>query len=171
MPCPPICPREQVPRDPESLGVVGTEESIYRGVFPSDRNKAGVKRSAIAAGQLWEGQISVWRACPLVGTTLNELKVLLEPQLVRPKGERYDQLRCIPVAKIREHQVDGERSFSLLDDCEFDNFGNKHPAHAQIAICERIKQRLADRADDTFIALQEGLKLLVEGGALVWQRQ
>ncbi|MDI2109515.1 MULTISPECIES: hypothetical protein [Bradyrhizobium] len=170
MVCPPVCPREQTPRDPDSLGVIGSEESIYRGVFPSDRNKAGVKRSAIAAKQLWNGQISVWRACPLVETSLDQLVALLEPLLVRPKGEKYDHLKSVPASLIRAHQVDGERSFHLLDECEYDDHGNKHPAHAQIAICEHLKQKITE-SDDIFIALREGLKLLVETGHLAWQRQ
>jgi hypothetical protein len=171
MQCPSICVREQHSRDPDSMGVIASDENVHRGFFPSDRTSGGVKASSITASHLWAGELSVWRICPLVNTTLDELITVLDPIMVRRTGEKFDQLYSTPAAAIRDHQIDGmnERSFSVLDECVIDNAGTKHPAHAHVAICERLKPKIALK-DDTFIALQEGLKLLFEAGQQVWQR-
>lgn len=172
MSCAEICPREQSKRDPDSPGVVSSDEDIHRAFFPSDRNTFGIKPSAITAKHLWAGQLSVWRACELVGVNVDQLVGLIDPMIVRNGGaERIDQLRAAPVRLIREHRVDGvgERSFSVLDDCVFDEGGSKHPAHAHIAICSRLQQEISYK-DDTFNALQEGLKLIFEHGRKVWCR-
>lgn len=172
MRCPDICIREQQPRDPASLGVVASNEDIYRGFFPSDRNTSGVKPSAISAQRLWDGELSVWRSCELVGLNVQQLVAFIEPLMVRGKGERFDELRAAPAAEIRNHEVEGvgQRSFSILDDCVYDNAGNKHPAHAHIAICERLKAEIQFK-DVTFLALQAGLKLLFESGHEAWRRR
>jgi hypothetical protein len=171
MRCPPICPREASPRDPDSRGVVETAENIYRGFFPSDRGVSGIRVSAITAAHLWAGELSVWRVCVLVNTTLDQLLAVLEPLMIRRSGEKFDQLKTTPAALIRSHEVDGsdERSFSILDECVYDDQGNKHPAHAHIAICDRLKAKIEFK-DETFLALQEGLKLLFEQGQQAWQR-
>jgi hypothetical protein len=170
MPCPAICPREQMRRDPDSLGPVG-DEPIHRGFFPADRAAGTIKRNAIRAKHLWDGQLSVWRACQTVNTTVEELVAFIEPLMVLGNGERFDELKQIPSQLIRSHQVDGtnERSFSILDECVYDRQGHKHPAHAHIAICEHLKAKITFK-DETFFALQEGLKLLFEHGGTVWTR-
>jgi hypothetical protein len=151
---------------------MASDENVYRGVFPSDRKNSTVKRSAVAARHLWTDELSVWGACSLVGTSLEELIAFIDPLMVRPRGERFDELRFAPASLIRDHEVDGkgERSFSILDECTYNDQGDKHPAHAHIAICERLKAQNTFQ-DETFLALQEALKLLLAQGTLVWRRQ
>jgi hypothetical protein len=170
MPCPAICPREQVSRDDASPGPVGSDEMICRGVFPSDRTSSGVKKSAIRAGHLWSGELSVWRVSERAGLDINGLVAVLDPLMVRADGEKFDQLRGTPAISIRNFSV-GEvplRACSLLDECTMDNAGTKHRAHAHIAICRELRS-IIQKGDDTFLAIQEGLKLLFE--PTVWQRQ
>jgi hypothetical protein len=169
MRCAPICDREAVSRDPEiSPGVVLSDERIHRGVFPS-QIKGGLKSSAVTASHLWNGKLSVWRLGEVVALELNQLIELLEPLMVRSNGEKFGQLRPASVATIRDYQVNEERGFSVLDECDLDDLGNKHPAHAHIAICERLRAKISQE-DETFAGLQEWLKLLFEKSAPVWER-
>jgi hypothetical protein len=88
--------------------------------------------------------------------------------MVRGNGEQFDELRATRASTLREFRVNDARAVSLLDECTMDREGNKHSAHAHIAICE-ILQKTMDKGDDTFIAIQEGLKLLFEP-TQVWHR-
>jgi hypothetical protein len=176
MSCPLICSREAVSCDVASPGPVGSNELILRALFPSDKGAKGIKRSVIPPSQLWAGQISVWRLSALVGLSLNQLLAVLEPRLIRGNGEKFDELRGTPASTIRELTANGSsRSVCLLDECTIDAQGNKHPAHAHIALCEIVKGTIVNgaersyRDDDTFIAIQEGLKSLIELTPRVWQ--
>jgi hypothetical protein len=168
MSCPVICPREEVSRDEVSPGPIGADESILRALFPSDRSAQGIKRSVIPISHLWDGRLSVWRLSPRVGLSLNELVAVLEPRLVRGNGEKFDELRATLASTLRKFQANDTRAVCLLDECTIDNEGNKHPAHANIAICDVLRKTIA-KGDDTVIAIQEGLKLLFEP-MTVWQR-
>jgi hypothetical protein len=168
MSCPVICPREQVSNDEVSPGPIDADESILRAVFPSDRGTQGIKRSVIPRSQLWEGRLSVWRLSQRVGFSVEQLVAMLEPRAVRGNGETFDQLRACHASTLREFQVNNARAVCLVDECTIDTEGNKHPAHAHIAICEVLRKSIT-RGDDTVIAIQEGLKLLFEP-TTVWQR-
>jgi hypothetical protein len=74
-----------------------------------------------------------------------------------------------PRRRNTEYQVNDQRGFSVLDQCDLDDDGNKHRAHAHIAICERLKATIS-REDDIFVGLQEWLKLLFEQNPPIWQR-
>lgn len=167
MPCLPICHRERATRDPASPGVIDSAETICRSVYPSDRKGDGVKRSAIPASQLWAGQISVWRLSN--NFSVPQLVELLEPIMVRNTGEKFDQIRAIRAGVIREFLVGDVRACSLLDECTMNHAGDKHPAHAQIAICEYLQQAIS-RDHPTFLAIQEGLKLIFERSPTAWYR-
>ncbi|MGY4237294.1 hypothetical protein ACVIIW_006241 [Bradyrhizobium sp. USDA 4449] len=143
-------------------------EHIHRGVFPS-QIKEGLKSSVVTASHLWNGQLSVWRLGEAVSLDLQQLVALLEPLMVRSNGEKFNQLRPASVSTIRDYQINDERGFSVLDECDLDDDGTKHPAHAHIAICERLKEKI-DREDEVFAGLQEWLKLLFERNAPIWER-
>ncbi|NWG26608.1 MAG: hypothetical protein HXY30_19685 [Pseudorhodoplanes sp.] len=100
--------------------------------------------------------------------TIEQLAALLDPIMVRGSGEKFDEIRGVAAKEIRRFEVSDRRAVSLLDECVMDRNGNRHPAHAHIAICEAVKAAI-HRDDDTFIAIQEGLKLLFEPG-IHWQR-
>src|SRR5687767_11415118 len=125
MHCAPICAREIISRDPGvSPGVVGSDEEVYRALFPSQRKAGVVKKSAITASHLWDGQLSVWRLGKLVALDLDQLIELLEPLMVRPSnGEKFDQLRAAKVSVIRALQMNEERGFSVIDECDLDAAG------------------------------------------------
>ncbi|WP_407194399.1 hypothetical protein [Bradyrhizobium sp. STM 3566] len=89
--------------------------------------------------------------------------------MVRPNGEQFHQLRPASVAAIRAYEVNDERGFSVLDECDLDDQGSKHPAHAHIAICERLREKIT-RDDEVFAGLQEWLKLLFEKSPPIWER-
>jgi hypothetical protein len=169
MPCAQVCARELVSRDPGvSPGPIHSDESIHRGIFPS-QIKGGLKSSVVTAGHLWNGQLSVWRLGGVVALDLPALLDILEPLMVRADGERFSQLRPASVAVIRDYQVNGERGFSVLDECDLDDQGRKHSAHAHIAICDRLRERIT-REDEVFAGLQEWLKLLFEKNPPIWER-
>jgi hypothetical protein len=171
MPCPPVCPREITPRDEASPGVIGPDEDICRAYFASDRNKTTVKRSAIRAKDLWAGELSVWRVSALVNCTVEQIVEFIDPLVVRSDDEHFSILGAVKASVLREHRIDGvdERSFSVLDECEIDDAGNKHIAHAHIAICDHLKANIT-RGDQTFIALQDALNLLFKPGNPLWSR-
>jgi hypothetical protein len=170
MPCQPICNRETVSQDPEkSPGVVSSDELIHRAIYPSNRSATGIRRGAIAASHLWGGQLSVWSLGPVVTLELSDLVELLDPLMIRSNGERFDQIRSALTGTIRAYQINDQRGFSVVDECDLDEVGTKHRAHAHIAICERLKATIT-QGDDTFLGLQEWLKLLFEGAAPIWQR-
>jgi hypothetical protein len=168
MTCAAICPREVTSRDEASPGVIGSDETICRSLYPSDRNTGGVKRSAIPASHLWDGTVSVWRVSALSGLTVTQLADLLDHIMVRDSGEKFDQIRAVVASSIRSFSVNDVRACSLLDECTMNRSGDKHPAHAHIAICEVLRQQIA-RNDETFRAVQEGIKLLFEPNQ-VWAR-
>jgi hypothetical protein len=99
---------------------------------------------------------------------VEELAAFLEPRMVRA-GEQFDELRATHASSLREFRVNqtNARAVSLLDECTMDREGNKHRAHAHIAICEVLRKTI-EKGDDTFIAIQEGLKLRFE--PQVWRR-
>lgn len=168
MSCGQICLREQFPRDPISPGVVRSTELIHRGFFPSDRNKTGVKAAAFRKTDLWQGQLSVWRL--LADFSIEDLVQILEPALVR-REERFDEIRSGEAGEIRNYQLRGERGFSILDDCVYDAVGNKHRAHAQIAICDRLKAGMnAGTEDPMFLEVREWLKLFFDAAEIEWKR-
>ncbi|MCP1931787.1 hypothetical protein [Bradyrhizobium elkanii] len=123
----------------------------------------------MTASHLWDGQLSVWRLGEKVSLKLEDLIDLLEPMMIRSDGEKFDQLRSASVSAIRSYEINDERGFSVLDECDLDDAGAKHGAHAHIAICERLKGQIS-RDDEVFAGLQEWLKLLFEESSPVWQR-
>ncbi|RXH15151.1 hypothetical protein EAS54_18870 [Bradyrhizobium guangzhouense] len=148
-----------------------SSEEIHRGIFPSQIKKGGLlKSSVVTASHLWNGQLSVWRLGTVVSLELDALIEVLEPLMIRANGERFSQLRPASVSVIRNYQVDDERAFSVLDECDLDDKGNKHRAHAHVAICEKLKAKIASVEEEKFNALQEWLKLVLEQRTPVWQR-
>jgi hypothetical protein len=149
--------------------VILHDELICRGLYPSDKKAGRIKPSSVPASHLWAGKLSVWRVSDVSGLTVDGLVQVLEPLMQRQDGERFDEIRATQARVIRRFTVEGtaERAFSLLDECTKDRLGNKHPAHAHIAICQAQILTMT-KGDEVFTGLQEGLKLLFD--TTIWER-
>ena len=165
--CVGVCPREQVQLDPISIGAIGDDEFVARGAFyPSHTDKAGkVTNQLFKKSDLLQGTGSVWRVAP-VGRFLDELIPELEAS--RPNNP-LKKVLAVKVGKIRGLMLAaGGREFSVVDECDSDINGGKHPAHAHIAICKAAIAGVAGIEDPIVIQAHRDLLLLFRNGA-VWE--
>lgn len=168
------CPREQQQQDNVSLGIIADNEVISRGGFYSSGvdKKGKIRPSLIRKSDLKIGQCSVWRMSP-PGLTPDVLIPLL-------KASRADPLLVLAsttAQKIREVTlVSGGRAFCVVDECDCDQEGGKHPAHAHIALCGVAVAATPELANldpladtEDFIQAHRDLVLLFKAGPTLWQ--
>jgi hypothetical protein len=167
------CPRELQQHDPVSVGTIVDDESICRGVYPSDKKNGHVKLSFIPPSHLLRGELSVWRVSARAKITIDDLAKILDP-MARSSGEKIEEIRICLAKTIREYRLNDEteRSFCIVDECDIDDKGGKHPAHAHIKICQ-TKSRYLEQLDisepdieqlraEIISGMREGLKLIFE---------
>jgi hypothetical protein len=138
--CPRVCPREVVSQDKVSPGVIRDEETVARGAFlPSHGNPRtkNIRPGLIPRSHLFDGEGSVWR--------VGESGIGLESLVPLLKASRPDSLFGILAANAADIRrirlgAEGPRAFSLVDECDCDQHGSKHPAHGHIALCRVQKE-------------------------------
>lgn len=142
MTCPIPCPFEATTQDALSPGPVANDEAIARGAYdPSQGNaKTGnIKLGVVARKDLLANQLSVWRLAgdpPRI--TIDDLATRLQARtdlgtlfaIVSTEAETIRSLRS---------PTTGGRAFCVRDECDCDQNGNKHPAHAHVAICNSAR--------------------------------
>lgn len=165
--CAQDCPREASQQDSASDGPVGATEVIARGLYePSHGSvkKFKIRPSAVPAAHLVAGELSVWRIS-LDGFDTADLRARLEadkPGLFGILGVKASDVRKIPYGSS------GHRAFCVVDECECDAEGNKHPKHAHIALCKGLAADGAGPEADDFIAAHRDLSELFKAMRL-WQ--
>lgn len=130
------CPRELVQQDPVSLGVIDDQEIIVRGAFDPRSGNAktrNIKAAIIPKEDLLSGTFSVWRLEP-PGISCSDLIQTLD---VIPDQSLF-ALCGLSAKEIRSVKAGAVRALSVVDECECDREGNKHKAHAHIAICKSL---------------------------------
>lgn len=123
-------------QDEVSLGPIADDETIVRGALdPRHWNAKDrkIKAAVIRKKDLFSGNLSVWRVEPH-GISLAELV----ERLGAVPEQRLAALCGISARDIRSIEASGARAFSVVDECDCDRDGNKHPAHAHIALCKSL---------------------------------
>jgi hypothetical protein len=121
------------------------------------KNNGRVKNSIVKNSDLLAGRLSIWRLSKLAGTDL----ATVEEQLLEhaPEGQELSEALCTRAGEIRAIRIAQRagQSLCVLDECEVDEEGNAHPAHAHIALCEQILKVVSGRDDPLFQQLKNEL--------------
>lgn len=150
--CVDVCPLEQLQRDHRSPGTVDAQEFVARASYdPRHYKKNKVQSSVIRAADLFNGTLSVWRVSAKAGMSLPELSAKLQADC--EDGQRVKALHPISVAEIRALRTEDNtrRLFCVVDECETDDDGGHHPAHAHIRICDELKRQMPDTQSELFV--------------------
>jgi hypothetical protein len=156
-----------VQQDQDSLGIITDDEVIVRGAFDPRSAKAAtgnIRSSIIPKEHLLTGQLSVWRLDP-PGIAINDLAARLDSI----PGQSLYALCGLPAGTIRSISRDSDRAFSVVDECECDQEGNKHPAHAHIALCKSLVAQGLGKDHPDFEQVRTELYFKLKS-SLVWER-
>lgn len=130
------CLIEAVTQDPGfSPGPVLDHEHLSRGLYsPRHGKPENIKNGHLSKKELANRKISVWRTSDIAGFSVEDLKA----QLLR--SDEFGTLFAIAQVQtrnIRSYRVVDleQRALCVRDECDIDWQGNKHPAHAHIALC------------------------------------
>lgn len=164
--CAEVCPREQVQADLASLGIIGDDEPIARGAYYPSHIKSGkITNQLMKPADVHGGHCSVWRLKS--GSMTVEMVV---PILVEGRSNPLHKIVTVPASKIRELKLaDGRRAFCVVDECECDQQGNKHEAHAHIALCANARAAGLKQDDEIFVQAYRSLVLMFRRGHVAWE--
>lgn len=167
-----ICPRETGSQDEASPGPVDNGELICRGAYLPDHIRADdrIRMGVLPISHLQKAQLSVYRSG---GPYALEYAIALQQlRKVEAQGTKENPrvlaavLRATACAIRGIHYSGAEvpiRCFFIVDECECDQNGNKHPSHAHIGFCCELKKLDEDDEDKMFMTwAQEQLKLTME---------
>lgn len=167
--CTLACVLEGLQQDSYSIGVVADDESIARGAYDPSHGRAAtlnIGNGIITNRDLIAGTVSVYRISS-TGISIDDLVPLL-------KGARKDAelfaISAASAAKIRSiKRANGDRALCVLDECECDQAGNKHAAHAHISLCRVYSEGGVDANDPEYAQIkQDLLKLFRPKTSIVW---
>jgi hypothetical protein len=156
-----------VQQDPISLGVIDDDETIVRGAFDPRSGNARtrlVKSAIIPKPDLLSGNFSVWRIEP-EGISCDRLISRLD---VIP-GQSLFALCAIAARDLRAMKIGSERALSVVDECECDQAGNKHEAHAHIALCKGLVAQGVGKDHPDFEQLRLELHVMFKDG-VIWEK-
>lgn len=163
----PPCPDEIISQHPDSPGIVADKECICRGAFgpsPSIHYKAdgSVKGSFVRGGDLLKGTLSVWRSTDGEYITHDDLAGIMNDNKPDDKVQCWVIYGC-PAKEIREQSVleIGTNVFCIVDNCEIDDVGNTHPAHAEIHVREEFEQYLTGPDTLDFLKIKNALATIL----------
>lgn len=165
------CPREAISQDNVSIGTISDDESIARGAYDPSHGNAktyNIKGQLIPVKDVIAGTGSVYRLAPR-GVAVADLIKILEDG--RPDQNLF-AVTAVPAAKIRGIEwPEGGRAFCVVDECDSDRLGNKHPAHAHIALCRNLATADLDRTDPNIVQVYRDLMNLFRSSqSHVWNR-
>jgi hypothetical protein len=167
--CALACALEGQQQDPHSIGIISNDEPIARGAYDPSHGKAAtlnISNGIITNKDLIAGTVSVYRISPQ-GISVDDLIPLL-------KGARKDAnlfaISAASAAKIRAIKRDnGDRALCVLDECDCDQEGNKHTAHAHISLCRRYAANGVDQNDPEYAQIKRDLlDLFRPKTSIVW---
>lgn len=168
--CVAACPRETVTQDSRSVGVIDDDEIILRASYaPMHLRKGKVQNSFVRASDLFDGELSVWRASQKSGVSIAHAFHIADN--VGPDGHHVHQLHGPTARQIRDlRTLDGERLFCVVDETSTDQGDGSHPAHAHIRICDNQRSLMVDTSDVRFRFAREQLIFLMSQTAVIHQR-
>lgn len=154
------CLREKVSQDEESPGPVWGYERVARGGFHNESlnaSQGNLKRSLIDKAGLFASQFSVWR----LGKRAN-LDAAQLAEILKERDDIKGDLHAIFSAKVSVLRslidpISKERSVCVVDECQCHPDGSKHAAHAHIALCQNVSDRIASKDDETFQQIVDDL--------------
>lgn len=166
MTCAQACPKEAEPRDDASPGPIADGEKIARAAFDPSAGSAAkgkIENSVVRKKDLFAGELSVWR----LGDTPPSIDLpdLIEFLMRREEDRTLFAIVWSEAVSIREIRspLDGSRALCVLDECVTDHEGNKHPAHAHIALCCNVKNSPDfDEKSETFTQIYRDLANLLK---------
>ena len=142
MSCSVSCPRELVSQDSVSPGPIEPAETVARGAYDPSHGKAGkatIKPAFIDKRALASSELSIWRlgATP-VGLPLPRLKAIMR---ITGGGRKLFAVGMALASDVRGVSLEttGHRALCVVDECDCDQSGNKHPAHGHIKLCPHLE--------------------------------
>lgn len=156
-----VCPLEQLERDPRSPGVIDDDEDIVRGAYdPMHFKGARIRPSVLRSGDLAKGQLSVWRSSAKSGSNLKDIESILGEN--GPSQHALAAMLVVNAQRIRElrEQVSNLRLFCIVDECDTNEDGGWHRAHAHIALCMNLEDDVKNTDSERFVSLKEQLYLI-----------
>lgn len=167
--CGASCPRESEQQDPSSVGVIEGEEWIVRGALdPRHGNlrTLNVKPAVVPKADLIRGQLSVWRQKP-EGIGEAEIAGLIQAAVAHQSPVQTLFALCkVPACEIRSILFTDRRAFCVVDECDCDQEGNKHPYHAHVAFCRASVAAGIDETDMHFEQARTELHAKFKAGAV-----
>lgn len=156
------CPFESIQMDGRSPGPVENDEIVVRSSNdPRHYSKTGkLSPSIIRASDLFNGTLSVWRASEKSGLSVAGVSIQVQADCDAQnakepnpkKRQSVKALHPLKVADIRAMRTEDKSSrlFCVIDECETDDNGGFHRAHAHIRLCHNVKDGLVSTEDDAF---------------------
>ena len=133
--------------DPVSVGPITPDERLYRAAFsPTNANASSgrLKASYIRRRDLWAGELSVWRVNSDGTVGRDDVE---GPYKFAPPAKAdvcaVHYTEAGRVEALRAEGVDG-KLFCVIDDVVAGDDGDKHPRHAAIALCRKLKGQIGD---------------------------
>lgn len=154
-------------QDPISLGVIEDDETIVRGAFDprSGNARTGLIKSAIIPKpDLLSGNFSVWRIEPN-GISCDRLITHLD----KIPDQSLFVLCAIAARDLRSMKIGSDRALSVVDECDCDQVGNKHEAHAHIALCKGLAAQGIGKDHPDFEQLRQELHVMFKDG-IIWEK-
>jgi hypothetical protein len=162
------CPLETVKQHSGSPGVISDDERVSRGAYgPTLHYRKGrITNALIRNNDLVAGRLSVWRLGPGAGLDIEALTQILSR--LAPAGQYLKSIKAVSVQRIRQITASNQtRSACVLDECQTDDRGGEHPAHAHISPCRHAPQLTVD--DPNFQRLKSCLlDLFTEPASEIW---
>lgn len=164
MPCPSRCERECASQDNNGVspGPIYNNERIARAGFHNksvNQNSGNIRKSLIDKSGLFASQLSVWRLSARAQMQAENLVDILKARNDLP-GELCSILSCrtSDIKAIIDPHSEG-RALCVVDECECDQDGNHHPAHAHIALCNIIRSTNIEKTSANFQQIVDDLHL------------
>jgi hypothetical protein len=112
--------------------------------------RSNVAPNFLPKSHLTAGKLSVYRLSNKAAFSKDD--VTSEIQKISKPGNSLAKVLGPQVGDIRNIRVDGieGRVFCVRDECDTDDNGGKHHAHAHIALCERSFPAPIDKESDDF---------------------
>lgn len=164
---------EQRQNDAASLGPILGEESIIRSALtPRHERNGKIKRDVFRTSDLKQTQLSAWRACHRNHSFASEVITELDIAVCRqnPPQAVYAYLWAT-ASEIRSIDLTDSAGpahcFCIIDNCECDPTGRKHPQHVNLGLSEALLAAIGEEKDSPHeVEAIARLKLLMEHRAV-----
>lgn len=128
------CSLQLISQHEKSAGTIEDEEAICRGAFGPDLHykKGAIKISFIRKSDIQKGILSVWRYSDKAKMSLDDIWSIIASET--PNNNHLIEIYHTTADSIRKMKS-GNWFFCVLDECNTDDKGGYHKAHAHISPC------------------------------------